>query len=98
MLYSKGMIELVFEVRRRIEPDWKSRIKLTSPSLLDDLARYHPQCDDPIVRALIAELLSLARDQGEQVRDYSITPQRSRPSSESESGRVPRYYRGVRVG
>lgn len=60
MQYTKPMIELVFEIRRRVPADLKPSVKLANPELLQELAHFHGTCRDVISQTLIKELLQLA--------------------------------------
>lgn len=60
MQYTKPMIELVFEIRRRVPADLKPSIKLANPELLDELSQHHTQSRDVITQTLIKELLQKA--------------------------------------
>mgnify|MGYP005995699721 FL=1 len=58
--YNRAMIELVYEIRRRIESEHKPNIKLANPDLLMMLVIYYQHCDDTILKALIKELMMYA--------------------------------------
>ena len=60
MQYTKPMIELVFEIRRRVPADLKPSVKLANPELLDELVSHHRHSKDVICQTLIKELLQLA--------------------------------------
>ncbi len=60
MQYTKPMIDLVYEIRRRVEPDMKPGVKMANPELLKELADYYQSAKDTIIKTLIKELLSLA--------------------------------------
>ncbi|WP_339617909.1 hypothetical protein [uncultured Gilvimarinus sp.] len=60
MQYSKPMIDLVMEVRRRLPSSLKPSVKLANPDLLSELLQHYPHCRDTITRALIKELMQLA--------------------------------------
>jgi len=60
MQYSKPMIELVYEIRRRVTSDLKPSVKLANPELFDELRNYYFGKADSITKALIKELFSLA--------------------------------------
>lgn len=62
MQYTKPMIELVFEIRRRVPADMKPAVKLANPELLDELVLHHRKSKDVICQTLIKELLQLAGD------------------------------------
>lgn len=60
MQYTKPMIELVFEIRRRVNVHHKPGVKLANPDLLTELAGLFRASHDTITKALIKELLNLA--------------------------------------
>lgn len=60
MQYSKPMIDLVYEIRRRVDAEMKPGIKLANPEMLRELVEFHHGCKDTITRTLIKELLTLA--------------------------------------
>ena len=54
------MIELVFEIRRRVPSELKPGVKLANPELFDELiAHYNDKDAKTITKALIKELLTL---------------------------------------
>lgn len=60
VVYNNAMIELIYEIRRRIEPELKPSIKLANPDLLVELVRYFPKCKSAVSIALIKELMEIA--------------------------------------
>lgn len=60
MHYSKPMIDLILELRRRVPSDLKPSIKLANPLVLDELIAHYPSSKDNVTRALIKELLIMA--------------------------------------
>lgn len=62
MQYTKSMIELVFEIRRRVNAQSKPGVKLANPDLLSELAEIYHHSKDTILRTLIKELLTSAGD------------------------------------
>lgn len=60
MQYSRPMIELVYEIRRRVSADLKPGIKLANPDMFQELADYYHSSKDTISKTLIKELFSLA--------------------------------------
>jgi len=62
MQYSRAMIDLIMEIRRRIDSEMKPSIKLANPEVLRELAEYFPTAKDTILKTLIKELLTLAGD------------------------------------
>lgn len=63
MQYTKPMIDLVYEIRRRVDADMKPSVKMANPELLVELAEYHHHTKNTITKALIKELLFLAGDE-----------------------------------
>lgn len=60
MQYSKPMIDLILELRRRVPSNLKPGIKLANPEVLDELIDHYPESSDNVTRALIKELLTMA--------------------------------------
>lgn len=63
MQYSKPMIDLVYEIRRRVDPATKPGVKMANPEMLQELADYYQRSKDVVTKALIKELLFLAGDE-----------------------------------
>lgn len=63
MQYTKPMIDLIYEIRRRVNADLKPSVKMANPELLKELVDYHHQTKDNVTKALIKELLFLAGDE-----------------------------------
>lgn len=64
--YNRAMIELVYEIRRKIESEHKPSIKLANPDLLITLVVYYQECENAILKALIKELMCYAGERWEQ--------------------------------
>lgn len=60
MQYSRPMIELVYEIRRRVSADLKPGIKLANPDMFQELSDHYHACKDIITKTLIKELLTMA--------------------------------------
>lgn len=60
MQYTRPMIDLVYEIRRRVDAELKPGIKLANPDMLKELADYYLRTRDTVSKALIKELLSQA--------------------------------------
>ena len=90
MNYSKAMIDLISEARRRASTDDKPSIKLANPDVLSELNKIYHKSSDTILKAIIKEAFYLA---GEGWPDKLIEIVAEVPA---ESG--PRYitkvYRG----
>ena len=105
MQYSKPMIELVYEIRRRVPTQLKPSIKLANPELFDELLDHYQGNADTIVKALIKELLLLAgepwskslKSNGDYVtKSYrgTIMLEQHKPESSHQAQASPRMYRG----
>ena len=62
MQYSRPMIELVYEIRRRVHADLKPGIKLSNPELFNELTDIYHRISCTVTRTLIKELFALAGD------------------------------------
>ncbi|MDO3386756.1 hypothetical protein QWI17_12995 [Gilvimarinus sp. SDUM040013] len=62
MQYSKPMIDIILELRRRVPSNLKPGIKLANPDVLNELIAHYPASSDNVSRALIKELLMMAGD------------------------------------
>lgn len=63
MQYSKPMIDLVYEIRRRVDAEMKPGVKLANPDMLQELADFYQHSKDVVTKALIKELFFLAGDE-----------------------------------
>ena len=63
MQYTKPMIELVYEIRRRVDAETKPSVKMANPDMLKELAEFHHRTKDTITKTLIKELLFLAGEE-----------------------------------
>jgi len=69
MQFNKPMIELVFEIRRRVDSAMKPDIKLANPLMMQELASFYHRNTDTITRTLIRELFHLAGDEWREIID-----------------------------
>jgi hypothetical protein len=60
MNYTKSMIDLIKEIRRRVNTEIKPTIKMANPDLFSELAQLSRTTKDVITQALIKELFQLA--------------------------------------
>lgn len=90
MQYTKPMIELVFEIRRRVPADLKPSVKLANPELLDELVAHHRRSKDVICQTLIKELLQLAGDPW----DHALSDARHEADAAGRPRQVTKVYRG----
>lgn len=57
MKYTKSVIALVFEIRKKVPPQFRDNIKLSNPQLDIEFIGLYKTTDDVIVQALIKEVL-----------------------------------------
>lgn len=62
MNYSKAMIDLISEARRRAPSEDKPSIKLANPDVLLELNNLYHKSTDAVLRAIIKEAFLLAGD------------------------------------
>lgn len=94
MQYTKPMIDLVYEIRRRVDADMKPSVKMANPELLKELADYHHQAKDTITKALIKELLFLAGEQWQQLLGPTSS---DTPVTSTIPKQVVKVYRGQTI-
>lgn len=92
MQYTKPMIELVYEIRRRVDADTKPSVKMANPDMLKELAEFHHRTKDTITKTLIKELLFLA---GEEWLALLNPPLLTEPVSLRKQ--VVKVYRGQTI-
>ena len=85
MNYTKQMIEITYEIRRRVPSQLKPDIKMANPDLLNYLCKYYHENTDAILSALIKELVFLA---GKPWQDKLRQPEIKTPKQ------VTKVYRG----
>ena len=62
MNYSKAMIDLISEARRRASSEDKPSIKLANPDVLTELNKIYHSSSDTVLKAIIKETFHLAGD------------------------------------
>jgi hypothetical protein len=82
------MIDLVYEIRRRVDSTMKPSVKMANPELLSELANYHLSARDTVCKTLIKELLFLAGGSWAQLLN---SPQGEAPKPAKQLVKV---YRG----
>lgn len=94
MQYTKPMIDLVYEIRRRVDADMKPSVKMANPELLKELADYHHHTKDTITKTLIKELLFMAGDQWPQLLEPNAEKVPKAPEIPKQ---VVKVYRGQTI-
>jgi hypothetical protein len=90
MQYTRPMIDLVYEIRRRVDAELKPGIKLANPEMLKELADYYQRTKDTVSKALIKELLHQAGEEWLAL----ITPPRPEVTSTTTTRQMVKVYRG----
>lgn len=88
MNYSRVMVDLVFEIRRRVPSDFKPSVKLANPELLIELIEHVRSNRDIILHALVRELLAQAGD--EWLEQLDAEPDRA----VAHESLISKIYRG----
>lgn len=94
MQYTKPMIDLVYEIRRRVDSDMKPSVKMANPEMLNELADYHHRVKDTITKTLIKELLFMAGDQWRQLLEPAKA---DAPKASDIPKQVVKVYRGQTI-
>lgn len=85
MTFTKAMIDLAKEIRRRAPSDLKPTLKMANPDLFNELGKLFHKTDDAVMRALIREICDLAGPPWTDALD---------PEHEDQQTSV-RQYRGI---
>lgn len=88
MQYSRPMIELVYEIRRRVNADLKPGIKLANPDMFQELSDYYQSSKNTIARTLIKELFSMAGEPWASRLNKASEPITSRQVTKAYRGQV----------
>jgi hypothetical protein len=107
--FSKEMIDLIREIRKRVPSDTKPSIKLANPELFDEIRDCYAASSDNILKALTRELFSMAGPEvslsGNNANtpeslvskiyrgQHSLVPAKSKEEA-SASNKPKRIYRG----
>lgn len=94
MQYTKPMVDLVYEIRRRVDATMKPSVKMANPDVLKELAIYHQHTNDTITKALIKELLFMA---GAEWAAMLLAPVESEETKEAPPRQVVKVYRGQTI-
>ena len=63
MNYTKEMIDLVREIRKRVPSDAKPGVKLANPELLNEIQDVYETSKDAVLKALTRELFAMAGEE-----------------------------------
>jgi hypothetical protein len=90
MQYTKALVDLIKEARRRAPLEDKPSIKLANPEVLSELLILYQKSKDAVFKAIIKEIFALA---GDGWSDQIGTPDTAK-SNEVPPGYVVKVYRG----
>jgi hypothetical protein len=90
MNYSKAMIDLISEARRRASSEDKPSIKLANPDVLTELNKIYHGSSDTVLKAIIKETFYLA---GESWPD-KLLEEAAEDEQTSGSRFITKVYRG----
>lgn len=95
MFYSNEMVNLLQQLRSRVQSEFGLRIRLADPDLLSCLGDLGHRSRDPFTRKTIVELMRLAE------LPYEISPkprQKSEPTEVAEPAKTTEItYRGQKI-
>lgn len=109
MIFTRPMIDLAKEVRRRAPSELKPSIKMANPDMFDILIELYRDSKDAVFKALVKELITQAGEPWKSALLNDIAPKKSdkrqlaRPNIEEQhtewfdrhdSDRNKRIYRG----
>lgn len=90
MQYTKAMIDLLKEVRRRAPADQKPSIKLANPNVMIEVRRLYFISSDTVFKAIVKELFYLAGSPWDKA--LKAAPEAEPKAQESY---ITKSYRGV---
>lgn len=95
MQYTKAMVDLIQEARRRAPSEDKPNIKLANPDVLFELLKLYQKSSDTIFKVLIKEVFHLAGDPWPARLEEK--PRTEQVPEEVPEGYVVKVYRGQTV-
>lgn len=93
MQYTKAMIDLLKEVRRRAPAEDKPSIKLANPDVMTEVQRLYVKSKDAVLRAIVKELFDLAGAPWDQALKTPAPPPEQ--DNGNKDGYIIKSYRGV---
>jgi hypothetical protein len=97
MQYTKAMVDLIQEARRRAPSEDKPSIKLANPDVLFELLRLYQKSTDAIFKALVKEVFNLAGDPWPERLQAKPEEKKKAAKDEVPEGYVVKVYRGQTV-
>ncbi len=97
MQYTKAMVDLIQEARRRAPSEDKPNIKLANPDVLFELLKLYQKSSDAIFKALVKEVFNLAGDPWPDRLDAKPEEKNEVAQNKVPEGYVVKVYRGQTV-
>ena len=97
MQYTKAIVDLIQEARRRAPSEDKPSIKLANPDVLFELLRLYQNSSDAIFKALVKEVFHLAGDPWPERLEAKPDEKKGGSENEAPEGYVVKVYRGQTV-
>jgi len=97
MQYTKAIVDLIQEARRRAPSEDKPSIKLANPDVLFELLRLYQKSSDAIFKALVKEVFNLAGDPWPERLEAKPKEKKEVAEDEVPEGYVVKVYRGQTV-
>jgi hypothetical protein len=96
MIFTRAMIDLAKEIRRRAPSEIKPTIKMANPDLFIELGELFQDSKDAVMKALIKEICSLAGEKWalDQTSDATTNSENSLRASELKPLNKTMIYRG----
>ena len=95
MNYSKALIDLIAEARRRVPVEHKPSIKLANPDVLHELERLYHDSTDHVLKAIIKEAFNIAGDPWSgRLEAEPESAETDTPASDNAPRYTTRVYRG----
>jgi hypothetical protein len=94
MNYSKAMIDLITESRRRASSEDKPNIKLANPDVLSELNTIYHKSNDTVLKAIIKETFHLAGGRWPDRLVESLVEEMAEENTVKKPRFITKVYRG----
>tara|TARA_R110002073_G_scaffold293982_3_gene459690 strand:- start:613 stop:1008 length:396 start_codon:yes stop_codon:yes gene_type:complete len=94
MHYTKAIVDLIQEARRRVPSEDKPNIKLANPDVLFELLKLYQKSTDVIFKALVKEVFNLAGDPWPGRLETKPEKDNKTAEDEASEGYFVKVYRG----
>lgn len=94
MNYSKAMIDLITESRRRASREDKPNIKLANPDVLTELNKIYHNSNDTVLKAIIKETFHLAGGSWPDALVENVAEKMAEEDTVKKPRFITKVYRG----